>query len=37
MSSHEEKQSWLDTYWPALIISIGVGFVFIVHLCHPVQ
>lgn len=26
MSSSHETQSWLDQYWPVLLILIGVGF-----------
>lgn len=35
--SHEEKAWWLDTYWPALLITLGIAFVATVIIAHPVQ
>lgn len=37
MSSHEEKEFWLDTYWPALVITFGVLFITSLIVFHPVQ
>lgn len=35
MSSHEEKEWWLDTYWPVLVITGGILFILATHLFQP--
>ena len=35
MSSVHKSGSWLDDWWPALIISIGVFFALLVSMWHP--
>jgi steroid 5-alpha reductase family enzyme len=34
MSSHESK-SWIDTWWPLLVILLGVTFILTLALFHP--
>ena len=35
MSSSHESGSWLDTWWPLLVILFGVTFVSVVALWKP--
>jgi hypothetical protein len=35
MSSSEESGSWMDNWWPALVIAFGVMFILIVALWKP--
>jgi hypothetical protein len=36
MSSHE-RGSWLDRWWPLLLISFGLLFIGTLALFHPVM
>ena len=35
MSSHHETESWLDKWWPLLLILFGVSCVLFLALFHP--
>ena len=35
MNSKHESQSWLERYWPVLVISYGVAFALIVANWKP--
>ena len=35
MNSHEEKEWWLDTWWPVLVIGFGITCVGILIHWQP--
>jgi hypothetical protein len=37
MSSSSESSSWLDSWWPLLVILFGVIFVAALVMFHPVN
>jgi len=35
MSTSHESKSWIDTWWPLLVILFGCTFIFTLALFHP--
>ena len=35
--THKEQPSWIDRYWPVLLITLGLIFILTLALFHPFQ
>jgi hypothetical protein len=35
MSTYKETKTWLDRFWPILVIGYGITFALILALWHP--